>query len=293
MRNRGQGGGLAITLAALALAVAGSATAAHAGAHSWRVSELFSNADGTIWFVELWEYAGGMSEPGIGGANIVSIDTSNFIDIANNVAGDTSNKFVLFGNAAFAALPGSPPLDQEVPGNAFFSFAAGERLRYSFSGMTFDLVIPAGGLPTDGINSYQLDVGVAPNTPTNYADETGSVDASGGGGSGEVELTMTNIAGPTLELDWGPSCEGSDTVVGVYVGSLASVRTGTYDHDALACAVAGTSTTVTEGAGDEYYLVVPAGASTEGSYGRSVIGGTSAERPQGLSPCETQTISCP
>lgn len=294
MKNNGQGSGLAIRLAALVLAVAGSATAAHAGAHTWRVSEAFSNADGSIWFVELWEFAGGTSEPGIGGGNIVSINTTGFIDIANNVSGNTANRFVLFGNAAFAALPGAPALDQVVAGPRFFSVAAGEHLRYTISGATFDLVIPAGGIPTDGINSYQLGVGVAQNNPTNYAGTSGSVDASGGGGgSGEVALSVANPAGPNLTLSWGTSCESTDTVVGVYRGTLASLRTGVYDHASVACGVAGTSTSVTEGAVDEYYLVVPAGPSTEGSYGRRRSGGTSTERPQGAGACETQTINCP
>jgi hypothetical protein len=292
MRNRGSSRRPGIACAALVLAVVGSATAAHAGAHSWRVSEVFSNADGSIWFVELWEYNGGMSEPGIAGANIVSINTTNFIDIANNVAGNTANRFVLFGNSAFAALPGAPPLNQEVPGNAFFSFAAGERLRYTFSGMSFDLVLPAGGLPTDGINSFQLGVGVAPNTPTNYAGTSGSVDASGGGGSGDVPLTMEKLAGSLLELSWGLSCEAGDSVVGIYRGTLASLRSGAYDHAALVCDEPGTSTTVTDSGQDEYYLVVPAGTSTEGSYGRSEIDGVETERPQGAAACASQNISC-
>ena len=293
MMNRGQGGRLTSRLAVITVAVAFAATAAHAGAHSWRVSEAFSNADGSIWFVELWEYAAGTAEPGIGGANIVSVNTANFVDITNNVAGNTANRFVLFGNAAFAALPGAPTPDQIVAGNAFFSFAAGERLRYTFSGMGFDLVIPTGGLPTDGINSFQLGVGNAPNSPTNYAGQTGSVDASGGGGSGEVALTLSNVAGPTLSLSWGASCEAGDAVAGVYRGSLAAVRAGTYDHAALACGLTTTSTTVSELAVDEYYLVVPAGASTEGSYGRGRVGGAFTERPQGASACETQSVSCP
>ena len=296
MMIRRRQGRLGITLVALALAVAGSAAAVHAGAHTWRVSEAFSNADGSIWFVELWEYNGGDVEVAIEGAFIVSVNTGNSIDIASNIiTGGTANRFVLFANQAFADLPGAPVPDQIVGGNAFFSFAAGERLRYTFSGSPFDLVLPAAGLPTDGILSFNLGTGAATNSPTNYAGDTGTVDASGGGGSGEVGLTLSKIVGPTVDvvLSWGASCEDSDTAYGVYRGTLASVRTGLYDHAAMLCGLAATTTTFPSSAVDEYYLVVPAGTDTEGSYGRSLIGGGTTERPPGAGACEAQTISCP
>ncbi len=296
---KGQAIRLVPTIAALALLVAATVSPAHAGAHSWRVSEAFSNADGSIWFVELWEYAGGGVERGIGGAFVISVSTTNSIDIASNLTGDTTNKFVLFGNQAFADLPGAPTPDQIVSGNAFFSFAQGERLRYSISGQTFDLIFPVGGLPTDGILSLQLNGSSAiagDNTPTNYAGVSGHVDASGGSaGSGDVPLTMNKIVGPTTSvvLSWGASCESGDSAVGVYSGSLASLRSGAYNHSAALCGVTGTSATLAELPGDEYFMVVPSGTDSEGSYGKSSIGGTSAERPVGSGACETQTISCP
>jgi hypothetical protein len=296
-----------MTLAAAALVVAGSATKTHAGAHSWRVSEAFSNADGTIWFVEIWEYAGGGVERGIGGAFVQSINTGQSIDIENNIplTEDTAKKFYLFGNQAFADLPGSPPLDQLVAGNAPFSFASGERLRYSISGAAFDLIFPT-ALPTGGIMSLHLDTTIGTggavssvvNSPTNFAGATGSVDASGGsGGSGDTALLLNKTVGPTVDviLSWGASCEAGDTAFGVYRGTLASLRGGVYDHAAVTCGLAASTTTLAEQAAiaGEYYLVVPASASTEGSYGRSFISGTPAERPTGIGACETQTISCP
>ena len=37
-----------------------------AGQHTWDVNEVFSNADGTIQFVELWEANGGTGEVNVG-----------------------------------------------------------------------------------------------------------------------------------------------------------------------------------------------------------------------------------
>ena len=41
------------------------------------------------------------------------------------------------------------------------------------------MIIGAGQLPTDGVNSLSPDLTTGPNSPTNYAGETGSVDAGG------------------------------------------------------------------------------------------------------------------
>jgi hypothetical protein len=65
----------------LSFLISFSATAAFAGAHTWDVWEIFSNADGTIQFVELREANGTAFETGIGGhpviANPVRQDATN------------------------------------------------------------------------------------------------------------------------------------------------------------------------------------------------------------------------
>ena len=48
---------------------------ASAGIHTWDVNEVFSNSDGTIQFVELWESAGGADETGVGNGTITSAAT--------------------------------------------------------------------------------------------------------------------------------------------------------------------------------------------------------------------------
>lgn len=304
MRIKSRSVPIHLTLAAATLLVAGSATKTHAGAHSWRVSEVFSNADGTIWFVELWEYAGGPNETGISGANITSTTTANFIDITANTPGGTPKKFWLFGNQAFADLPGSPPLNQTVAGNFPFLFTSSENLRYDFA-PAFDFDYPT-ALPTDGIMSLHLDttsgtggaITSVVNSPTNFLGETGTVDASGGGGgSGDTALLLNKTLGPPVNviLNWGASCAAGDTGFGVYRGTLASLRGGVYDHASVLCGLAALTTTLAAqvAVAGEYYLVVPASANTEGSYGRSLISGTLTERPPGSGACETQTISCP
>ena len=98
-------------LGVLTVALVGLAhfsNSAEAGSHSWRVSEVFSNADGTIQFIELKECCGLAGENGIHTHPVRSL-TNEFPFPAPLNQGSTANKHLLLGTAAFAALPGAPP----------------------------------------------------------------------------------------------------------------------------------------------------------------------------------------
>jgi hypothetical protein len=268
-----------------------------AGSHTWDVNEVFVNANGSIWFVELREVGGGDGETFVGGHDVISLDTLQFFDICVppgdcHVVGPTGFKYLLFANQAFADLPGAPPPDQIVAGNAFFDLS-GDTVRYD----PYDNLAFPTGLPTDGLMSFNEGTGVALNSPTNYAGTTGSVDASGTGSaeSGAVTLLMNRAANPlpVVVLSWGSSCEPDDTAFGVYRGTLASLSSGTYDHARVTCGLTGTTASIPQLSSSYYYLVVPSGPASEGSYGLNTAGVTPVERPQGTNPCKTQSISCP
>ena len=189
---------------------------ARGGSHTWDVNEVFSNADGTIQFVELREANGTPNEVGVGG-HIVSADvTGESFVIASNVPSPTSNRHLLFATAAFAALPGAPTPDQIIPaGSVPFFSTSGDTVRYQ----PWD-VFTFGPVPTDGINSMnRTGTAVRPNSPTNYAGQTGSVDASGpdfgdSDGDGDVDLVDYDafddcLDGPGTPTD--PGCEGFDS----------------------------------------------------------------------------------
>jgi len=55
-----------------ALVVATFASQAFAGGHTWRVKEIFSNADGTIQYIETWEANGTKGETGTANHDITS-----------------------------------------------------------------------------------------------------------------------------------------------------------------------------------------------------------------------------
>ena len=159
------------TLAGLATLMA--AAPALAGIHTWDVREVFSNADGTIQFIELYEAAGTAGEVGVGNGTISST-TQTFTWGNGAVTGPTTNRSYLIATQGFANLPGAPTPDVIIPANKvpFFN-VAGDTV--SFGG--FDSW-PFGAVPTNGTDSLDRTSGVGLNTPKNYANATGSVDAN-------------------------------------------------------------------------------------------------------------------
>ena len=103
-----------------------------------------------------------------------------------------------------------------------------------------------------------------------------------------VPLRLGKAAGGQLTLTWSASCLSADTDYGIYEGSVPNY----YSHGALVCSTGGATTrTITPGAGNRYYLVVPHQASVEGSYGARKSG---VQRPQGAPACLPQSAgTCP
>jgi hypothetical protein len=161
----------------VALAAIWLPAAALAGAHTWDVNEVFSNADGTIQFVELREANGTPGEVNVHTQTLFATTPNKSFPIGGSaVAPPTSNKFFLFGTAAFAALPGAPAVDRVIPAGVLPNFfnPAGGSVTYG----PYDTLAFAKGIPTNGIDSFNDPGTVAVNSPTNYAGQTGSVDAS-------------------------------------------------------------------------------------------------------------------
>jgi serralysin len=146
---------------------------ADAASHQWRFHEIFSNADGSVQFIEMQECCGFTAEVNLGGKWILAVDASHQYDFPENLTGNTANKYLLLATQAFADLPGAPTPDQIIPQN--FLPLGGDTLEYwLYSAATWTY----GGLPTDGTTSLDRDGSTDVNSPTNYAGETGSIDAS-------------------------------------------------------------------------------------------------------------------
>lgn len=268
-------------LAFVALALGSLATpGALAGGHTWDVNEVFSNADGTIQFIELKETGGGAGEVATAGHQVTS-NTSSFT-IPSNVASPTSFRHILLGTAAFAALPGAPAPDYTIVAN-FFSIN-GDLIRYvPYDSLTFG----AGVLPTDGLLSLGKAGVTAQNSPTNYANQTGSVNAApptpppgvpdGASGTTPMTVTALDLTGTSLEISWDTTtCSGASGFHIVY-GQGSDLPAGAglaYSIAGSVCGITGSPFVwesvpeATDGTGLIWWLILANDASTvEGAWG--------------------------
>jgi len=271
-----------LTLVALTLGAI-TAPAAFAGAHTWDVNEVFSNASGTIQFVEIKETGGGAGEIGVGGHQVTS-NTRSFT-MTSNVASPTSFRHILLATPGFAALPGAPTPDYTFPeGSVPFFSAGGDTMRY----IPYDTwIIGAGLIPTDGVNSYNRVGGVLANSPTNYSNQTGSVDANppappgvpdGAAGSTPMTVTALDAGATSLQISWDTGACTGNTGFHIVYGQGSDLPNGAGAAHAIAggaCGLGSVSPVVwnsvpeaIDGTGLIWWLILANdGSATEGSWG--------------------------
>ena len=278
--------------AVFGLTLALAAPGAFAGSHTWDVWEVFSNADGTIQFVEIHEANGTDGEIGLGGHVMRALPSGHNFTITNSVAPPTGNKFYLFATAGYAALAGAPPPDQ-IMANNFLAIATDTQVSYE----PWDTgTWAAGAIPTDGIHSLSRTGVGSPlvssiNSPTNYAGNTGSIDVSGGGGGGPLSgvpdgsngsaVLLSKLAadGSSIQITYDTtSCTGTldHQIVYGQRNGLPTAPGGIYTPLGGTCNIGNASPftwnptpTPTDGSGLIWFLVVTENnAGKEGSWGK-------------------------
>ena len=201
--------------------------------HLYRLNELFSNASGTLQFIELT--VGGFSgQDEWSGVRITSTRdgvTHSFTVPADLPSSKTANTSVLLATAGFAAVAGVTP-DFIIPDG--FLFAQGGSL--NFGGVD---TVNHGALPANGLGLSRAGVS-GPATPTNFSGSVGSL--------------------PALQARTGTA--GNDTLTGTVdselldaLGGDDTVRTGGGDDVVLA------------GSGDDVVFSGPGDDSLDGGEG--------------------------
>jgi len=153
-------------LAGAALLSAG--TPAPAAFHLWTITEVYSDASGSLQFIELVDSFGGQNF--VGGTTFQLSDTGNTTTHSYNFPGNLPftppGTRMLLGTSGIQAAGGPAP-DFIIPNN--FIFTAGGNISY------FNAAGPYPGLPTDGNFSYTWGGGTAVNSPQNFAGQIGHV----------------------------------------------------------------------------------------------------------------------
>jgi len=172
--------------------------------HIFHISEAYSNADGTVQFIEFVGDADGQNL--WAGHSIVStngIDTNTFNITANLASSATLGKSVLVATQGFADLGFVTP-DYIIPSGFLFTSNG----NVNFIGMN-DGTIAYAALPTDGTQSLDHGGTVVNNSPSNFAGVTGSIP-----GNPVVGTAAANILVGTTGKDYMVGLGGNDRING-------------------------------------------------------------------------------
>lgn len=208
---------------------------ASAAFHLWHIREIYSNADGSVQFVELFTAVNGQHF--LNGHTLTS--TGNTFNFTNSPA-PTGGHHLLLATAGFQSLPGGATPDYVIPSNFFnpagdtINFAEGTDVN-TFASPAFD------GILSLNYTSATSVATTASNSPRNYAGAGGSIDLStpevlDGDYNGDGTV---NLADYTLWRD----------NLGAAAGTLANDLTGgVIDHDQYAAWKANFGNTTTTAA---------------------------------------------
>lgn len=189
-------------------------SSAEASFHTFKVNEIYSNADGSIQFVELREASGLNGQNIWAGHTLTSSNgtTTNTFTFSNNLpSSTTANRMVLVATQAFANLGLVQP-DYIIP--AGFLFPAGGTLNFADVSS-----IGYASLPVDGILSRNANGSTGTNSPTNFAGISGTIPAV--------------VTPPQSGWWWNPA-EGGRGFMIEFRGTAVFMATFLYDSDGRA-----------------------------------------------------------
>ncbi len=147
--------------------------------HLWDVNELYSNADGTIQFIEMRvpptepfsnneHFVNGMMFSSTNGPSTNTLVLDHDLDTSI----PTSGRYFLVGTSSFAATPGAVTPDFTMPDG--FLFPLGGLLTYQDQNTATIDSLPYNVFP-GGILSLNRDGSNGINSPTNFAGQAGSI----------------------------------------------------------------------------------------------------------------------
>jgi hypothetical protein len=212
---------------------------ARATFHLWTVNEIYSNADGSVQFIELHESSTINGEDLLAGHFIrctSGLLTNTFIFPTNLPSTITAGKCFVIGTANLAALPGGVTPDyvftNAVPfllsGNGTINYAGVDTVSYT-------------SLPSDGVGS-QVRSGAnmvfsVTNSPQNFAGRSNSIVP--------VRLSSAISSGPNVLVTF-PTATGPNGAAGLQYEVLTNGILGDVNWAALTNVIGdGTAKTVT------------------------------------------------
>ena len=181
--------------------------------HLWTINEIYSNADGTVQFIELTALAGGQEFTSGHPLIASSGGVRHTYNVTSDLPGDSAGRRFLFGTVGFAALNIVQP-DYIIPNN--FIFPGGGSINWADAD-----IWNYGALPTDGELSLNRSGVTGANSPANFA-----------GMQGHIQTATTPTTNPSYQGLWWKSPANSESGWGAnltHQGKFIFVTWFTYD----------------------------------------------------------------
>jgi hypothetical protein len=220
---------LAPSLLAIAVLLTGRPT--EAAFHLWDIKEIYSNADGSVQYVELFTTFS--NENIVGSQQIVATSdgvSRTFTFNGNLPSSSTANRHVLIATPGFAALPGAVPPDYILPCGPFFDPGAGI-ITIDYAGLD-SVTFPGASLPTDGTNSL---TDTTNGTPTTTLATGASSPTNFSGAAGGLNLTGCLQLGTCDACDDGLFCNGLESCSGSACAAGSAPCSGVCDEENDTC----------------------------------------------------------
>jgi hypothetical protein len=226
---------------------------ASASFHLWQIAEIYSNASGTVQYLELTTSASGQQF--VSGHQVTTSQNgaSHSFTIPTDLPSDSSNHKFLIGTQGFANLGIVRP-DYVVP-NGFLYQPSGS---VNFANVD---VVTYNPLPSNGVSALDRAGNTVVNAPTNFAGETGTIGAPvapplctliaipamiSAGGSSTLTANCSPVA---TSFEWsGGTCSGTTSSTCTVTPSA----TTTYSVIGISAGVASAVTSATVFAGGSY-----------------------------------------
>jgi len=156
-----------------------AASPARANFHLWQVEEVFSNADGSIQYVEF--FTSSDSQNLLMDHVIRSVQTSTQLDsftLGSDLGMTTLDHFFLVATPGFKAVSGIDPDYTFSQGQTFIHLGATNRIDL-VGAFTAAFLFDPSMLPTDGVHALRFMAAAAPAVvtaePTNFAGDQGQL----------------------------------------------------------------------------------------------------------------------
>jgi hypothetical protein len=142
---------------------------AQAAFHLWNIREIYTDASGSLQFIELFCPASGQTFLNGQQISVTSAGQTHTFTLNKDPSSDSLNHTLLFGTTGIHTA-GAPTPDFTIPNNFLFS-GGGTINFFGANSGTYT------ALPTDGILSRNWADGNGVNSPQNFAGQTGTIVA--------------------------------------------------------------------------------------------------------------------